>query len=541
MLRLDELETLSRFAAGDLSAGEAAQFRAELQRRPELAGALDQLASLDRASRQLPPTLAADELETLIARVPRPGTRFRARSAIAVGLVGAALAAGLALFLVKFQSEPRPRLVALSGSVTVDGRVLSSPSEAVALRAGATVHCGAGSASIIESRQTNVLLARESELAVYGDSPAAYALQSGTLVATGPKVQLSAEGARVELAGRAVLSLEPEDTLVRVTKRMETRPRPTVDFKWLRLPVAATVAAAGAVTLFVLEGRAKVTTDSAAPLEVTAGQKWSSRDARPSPIASSTAMTAAQTVDSNPSANVVVSAAPPRDAKFETLSRDQLVAELKRLRSENRTLQEQTKDLQTKLDNTDPKRETQRENFYRQSPDELRALAERGEMRLHPPASSNNGPTPYGPTVANDVGLQPSEEAEIRNIYARSNRRLHDGLAGVYASIGGDANIASTLETNELLGEISNKTPPADRGSAVLTAARERAGLEQPANPNDASGLLRAFRLYYLEEDRVLAELDALLGPDRAEQFVNHQATSHQTISNRVSPDARRR
>src|SRR5215467_10899808 len=47
MLRLDELEKLSRFAAGDLSPKEAEHVKAGLEHRPELADALAQLSRLD--------------------------------------------------------------------------------------------------------------------------------------------------------------------------------------------------------------------------------------------------------------------------------------------------------------------------------------------------------------------------------------------------------------------------------------------------------------------------------------------------------------
>jgi hypothetical protein len=82
-----------------------------------------------------------------------------------------------------------------------------------------------------------------------------------------------------------------------------------------------------------------------------------------------------------------------------------------------------------------------------------------------------------------------------------------------------------------LLQEIQSKTLPRDRDLASLTATRERGGLERPTSPDAGSALLRAYRLFYREEDRVLEELDALLGPARAEQFMNHQNTSHSTMS----------
>lgn len=533
MLRLDELETLSRLSAGDLSPHEAAQLRADLERRPELAAALEQLTSLNRAAEALPQTIGASELEMLVARVARPRRNLiEARFAITAGLAAAALVVVAAL-LSFANREPRPRLVALSGSVRLDGRALSSPSQAIALQSGSVVDCGAESASIIESRQAMVLLARESELALISDAPATFALQRGTLAATGPAVHLAAGDARFELNGRGVLSWEPEDELVRVTSGMETKEPAKLGFKWLRLPVAATAAAVGAVTLFVLEGRARVTLDSTAPVEVAAGQKWSSGSTRPSPIATSAALTAsAETVDSNPNQKTASSV----KTTLETLSRDQLVSEVKRLKGENATLSQQNKEMQKRLHELDPKTAAQTENFYRTTPEELRARAEHGEVRLHPPALIDEGSHTFNPDLVRDVGLQPSEEAEIRNIYARSNQRLQDGLTSIYIGIGGDANVASTLDISGLLHEIGTKTPRQDVQAAGLIASRERAGLEQPSNPNEGSGVLRAYRLFWREEDQVLQELDQLLGPDRAEQFINHRNMSHNTIATRVRP-----
>jgi hypothetical protein len=297
----------------------------------------------------------------------------------------------------------------------------------------------------------------------------------------------------------------------------------------------------GAVTLFVLEGRARVTLDSTAPVDVVAGQKWSSRTTRPSPIATSTALTAStETGDSKPNQKSASGASSSANTSLERLSRDQLIAEAKRLRSENIALSQQNKEMQKKLEQGDAKADAQRENYYRPTPDELRALAEKGELRLRPP-SVTDGHSLYAPQVASDLGLQSDEESKIREIYTRSNQRLHDGLVSLYVRIGGDPNVANALETQGLLQELQSKTVPQDRQSAALTATRERAGLETPANPDEGSALLRAYRLFFREEDRVFDELDALLGPDRAEQFVNHQNTSHNVLSNRVLPDRPKR
>ncbi len=532
MLRLDELEVLSRFAAGELPPPEAEQMKADLQRRPELARALEQLSSLDIAVETLPETLGREEVEALVRRVPRPGQsvfkpRLRIAAAVALGLVAVSAA-----LLFGLGRETLPHLVALSGSVTLDGVAVASPSEALPLPPGTVVRCGSGSASIIETRQARVLLARDSELTVSPDLPAAFTLEKGTLAAMGRDIRLTAGGSRIELVGRGVLSWEPEDDLVRATDAMEANKTPQLGFQWLRLPLAATAAvAAGGVTLLVLEGRAKVTANAAPPVEVAAGQKWSSRNPSPSAIASSGALTpSAAVVRAQPEQRLPGEVADPGPADLGTFSRDQLIAEAKRLRSENSTLAARNQEIQKKLEDSDPKAQARKENYYRPDPDELRALAERGEMRLHPPPSVG-GHSLYDSRVARELGLQPDEEAKIRDIYNRSAQRIHDGLVSLYVEIGGDANVGNSLETMGVLQELQSKTPRRDREAAFQAAIRERAGLERPTNVSEASALLRAYRLFYREEERIFAELDALLGPARAEQFLNHPNTSHSTWS----------
>jgi len=53
--------------------------------------------------------------------------------------------------------------------------------------------------------------------------------------------------------------------------------------------------------------------------------------------------------------------------------------------------------------------------------------------------------------------------------------------------------------------------------------------------------MLRAYRLLWQEEDRVLDELDALLGPARAEQLVNHESMSHNSMTTRSGPGPSRK
>jgi len=527
MLRLDELEKLSRFAAGDLSPKEAEQVKAELARRPELAHALGQMSRLDAVSQALPQTLHPEELEALIAHVPRPRPHLpNSRLAIAAAAAFALAAGGVALRL-KLAGEPRPRLVALSGSVTLNGVAVPAPSEALPLPLGASIRCGIGSASIIETREARLLLARESELALSPELPTIFALNQGTLAATGRQIHLAAGSTRVDLAGRGVLSWEPEEDLVRVTAAMEQN-KTQWAFKSLKLPLAATAVAAG-VTVLVLEGRATVTRDAAPPVEVAAGQKWTSGNPKPTAITAPTALLA----NAEP---VAGKAEQPTDRSLQALSRDQLVAEVVRLRAQNNSLAERNQEIQRKLEQGDSKEQAKKENYYRADPAELRALAERGEMRLHPPPTLD-GHRVYGQNVVSELGLTPEEEAKIRELYGRSAKAIRDGLVSLYVEIGGDANVANSLDSFALMRELQSKST--DRDAAVRTAIRERGGLEQPGDPNQGSALLRMYRLLYREEDGLIAALDALLGPARAEEFLNHPNASHSTWSTTTGPTPR--
>src|ERR1700687_3653613 len=120
MLRLDELRTLSRLAAGELSADKAEQVKTELQRRPELAVAFEQLLSLDQALKELPPTLSSSELEAVVARVPRPRRPFvRPPVAVTSGVAAAVLFAAIGAFLVARDGQLQPRPVSLVARAAV--------------------------------------------------------------------------------------------------------------------------------------------------------------------------------------------------------------------------------------------------------------------------------------------------------------------------------------------------------------------------------------------------------------------------------------
>src|SRR5262249_14465368 len=147
-------------------------------------------------------------------------------------------------------------LIALAGPVSLNGQLVSSPSEPIHVLDDAVMQTGAEAGAVIEGRGKALFLPRDSTLALLG-SPrdGRCELRSGTVAASGQQVRLAAGGALIELSGRAALSWEPEDILFRVTEAMESSNlrESKARFNWLKLPIAATVASGAAVSLLVFE------------------------------------------------------------------------------------------------------------------------------------------------------------------------------------------------------------------------------------------------------------------------------------------------
>jgi hypothetical protein len=97
--------------------------------------------------------------------------------------------------------------------------------------------------------------------------------------------------------------------------------------------------------------------------------------------------------------------------------------------------------------------------------------------------------------------------------------------------MGGDP---GTLAPDTLFNEIRGKSLGNEFADAVRTVANERAGLV-PRAPGGTQ-MLRAYRLLVDEDLAVIGQLEQILGPRRAEQFLNHEALGNHDHGFRVGP-----
>jgi hypothetical protein len=163
-------------------------------------------------------------------------------------------------------------------------------------------------------------------------------------------------------------------------------------------------------------------------------------------------------------------------------------------------------------------------SHYRFPQEELVEMAQTGMVLFRLP-HLDAGKLSYDDKVREGVALTPDEEAGIQRIYGDSFERMRKGLADAYESLGGDPKIAAAARPSTLWHDALDLMSSEDRADAAREAARERAGL----SPVTAGGstALQVARLLQGEDDRVIGELDTLLGPDRAQQLLDDPGTQH--------------
>jgi hypothetical protein len=167
-----------------------------------------------------------------------------------------------------------------------------------------------------------------------------------------------------------------------------------------------------------------------------------------------------------------------------------------------------------------------RGTYYHLPPEALKASADKGELRLRLPQLRDE-PVKVDDKAVSDVGLSDDERQKITDLYQASHDKLRTGLASLYREMGGDASAAATLSAESLMHEIQSKSLKGDLANAVNEAALERAGLPPLAGQQPGPPVTQAFRLLWQEDDQTVDALDALLGPARAESYLNDPNTSH--------------
>lgn len=505
----EEYEQLSRYRAGELTP-EAAR---ALEAQPGFADRLRQLQSLDKAVEALPVGMSDAKLDALLSKVRRPEPRARPKTLeLRVGMVAAAL---IACFLgwTFFGSQPAPWVLVPSGDVTVDGQPVTSVTTQ-----------GAGKWSVAAAPSSSAQLVKQGALVlVPGGAQLTHgkmlSLDRGSVLVRADALLLGASTAAVEVNGVSVVSMEPAEGVARVTELLSTTTSgELMKTQWMKLSTVAVTAAAlgGGLTLFVVDGHASVRQGEGVPVVVQAGERWKSGDAKP------TSFRAAAVPGEEPAKAALTGestrpSTPPSD--LSGLTQPQLLAMVETLRDEKEALLSQREALK-KADER-PKR-----NYYRMEQEELIASAKKHELRLRGPQLGGNE-TKIEDAVRDDLAMTPEEVAKVKEIFEASNTRVRTALVALYKEIGGDPNLASTLGTETIFNELRSKALKNDFANSVRALANERAGLSPASNPSSGPPVMRASRLFIIEDERVISELEKLLGPRRAEEFLNHPKVHH--------------
>ena len=510
----ESFEQLSRYRAGELTPDAMRALEAE----PGFAQRLQALKSLDAAVEALPVDDLPDvKLAALLAKVKRPEAQpKRLRLELRVGIAAAAVVMAL-LGWTFFGPTPEQWVVVPSGDVRVDGLALTTP----ATQKGAWDLVVADDASAqLAGLNAAVFVAGGAKL-IHGRT---LSLQHGSVLISAEHLTVGA----VTVNGVSVLTMEPEEEVARVTELLSTTPSGALmKTQWLKLStVAASAAAVGVgLTLFVIEGHASVRPDEGGAVIVNAGEKWRSGEPKPLPFR----------VKPTPAAEAALAGPTTRPTgELQALTQPQLIAMVEALRDEKEALLKQREALKKDREADDGSKRPRR-NYYRLDAEELNVSAKKGELRLRGPQLMGLE-TKIEDKVREDVGLTAEEVAKIREVFDASSARVRTGLTALYQEMGGDPNLASSLNTETIFNELRAKALAGDFNETVRTLAEERAGVIPRGNPSVGFIVMRAARLFLVEDERVLNELEKLLGTRRAEEYLNHEQTQHQDHTFGVGP-----
>lgn len=509
MPTVEQLERLARYRADALEPAERAAVEAELASDATLRAGLARLEALDAAADALPTELDERHVTALV----NGALGSRTRPVRAPWLVSAAalvaLCAVLAWAASRAPADAR-HAVAVTGPVVVNGRTLVAGESVTGAGALAS---GDGSAVLLLD-SASWLVPSNVELTLA--SPVR--LERGAVVVRGV-AELEAGRAHVAVDGLAVVAMEPSPGLSRVTGQLErVSAEDLMKREWMRLGgVGAAMAALGsAVTVVVMSGSASTTVPGEAPVVVQAGEAWRP-GAAPTKLAA-LAANPAVTAGIDPLAEPLPTSSKAATA-YAGYSREQLVALAESLRDEKERLLTERAQLKKALADAKEPGHAAR-NYYRFDPEELMASAKKGELRLRGPQLGER-PAKLSAALRASTGLSDAEAQAVEDVFNGSTRRAKEQLVSLYREIGGDARSAETLSAQSLLSELRDKALPGQFEAAVRQLANERAGLVPPMDPAAQSAILRALRIYVNEDTRVLDELDRLLGPGRAEAFLN--------------------
>ena len=518
----EDLEQLSRYRAGEL----ASEVARALESQPGFAEKIRKLELLDAAARSLSVELAPEKVVALLAKVRRPAPKQQSRLNFRVGL--GVLAAGVTLVVLKTVTQQgAPWTLVSAGEVTVNGQLATATQS---LPRGSTVRTGPKGAAQLVGAGGWIGLAGGGEIT--DPRGRGHLLTQGNAAVSSEAMFLAAGDVAVEIHGVAVLSMEPSEGVARVTDTLNQFPSgDLMKTQWMKLSTVAMTAAAvgGALTLFVVDGHASVRQSEGPPLELKAGERWKAGDAKPTSYRAPALAVAEVAKAPQPVAALTGESTRPTSPELAKLSQPELIALVGRLSDEKESLLKQREALKKKFDGD----ERPRRNFYRFSPEELTELAKKGEVDIRGPQLGGQE-TKIDDKVRDELRMTPEEVAAATAIFETSTARAHQQLLAFYKEIGGDPALGSTLGSDALYNEIREKSLKDDWTDAVRQTANERAGLSSPGV--SGTPVLKALRMLVGEDERVIAELEQLLGPARAEQFLNNENTAHHHHYHGVGP-----
>jgi hypothetical protein len=500
-----DVERVVRWLAGELPVDEAAVVARLVEADPQWRTTRDRLLALDMLTRALPVEVPEAQRDALVARA------FARRSGKgkALAALGAVVACGLVVSAMYVRT---PLLTCVDGEVLWNGaRLAAGTSRKV--RDG-VLQTAAGSATLVLA--DGALWVPQGATLTLADG---LSLRSGALLVQ--DLSVAAAGARVDVHGLASLSVEPGAPLPRDTSSLASLSEEALMANgWKTLGFGLSTAALGsALTVFVVRGEARLDGLPGQPgVTVKARESWGSGAVATRGAVKGEAPAAPEENDGG--------------TLLAVLPRDALVLRLDALLEENRALQLER----------DALKKTMREaglgverNYYRPEPDELRADAERRVLRLRNPQMNDRRPRLLPELIA-EQRLTTAEVDGIKTIFEQSARRTQTAFRGLYLEIGGTSDFAETASVSGYLHELKEKAAKGEWDAAVRALTRERAGLVAPGSAATLTPVGRALRVFLDEEARVLTELDALLGPRRAEALVNSGHFDHGDYSYGVGP-----
>ncbi|MBX7113016.1 MAG: hypothetical protein K1X64_01685 [Myxococcaceae bacterium] len=527
----DEFEKASRFRENELPPDEVGA----LQASGTLNEKLKVLDAVDAAVGALPNSLCGEQLEALLDRVKRPAREAtpvkRRWLPTAAAATAAALIAAVAVGAVA-ATQRRAWTAVPTGQVLLDGEPLLQHH-----RLGAHGHWSLevgpeSTAQLVSPAQGALRLPAGTQLSF----EQGLRLDRGNLLVSANGLTLSAGGQHVSVDGTAVLSMEPAEGVVRVTDVLNQFPSGAqMKSQWMRMSsVAVTAAVAGGgLTLFVLDGNARMMGENTPELRLAAGESAHAGDGKPGrwkAPQSSAALggTPTRSFEATPSD------LQKGDARLRAMSQPELVALVEKVLDEKEALAREREALKKKVADLDDDGHPAR-NYYRLQPEELLESARKGELRLRGP-QLEDAEFKADTKAKEAVSLTPAEEAKVKEIFNASRDRARAKLLAIYKEIGGDPDSAASWSTSTLLGELRSKGLGTEYGDAIRQLANERAGLVASTPEGAGSAIYRAYRTYIEEDDRTLSELERLLGPRRTEELLNHENTSHSNHTFGVGP-----